>query len=227
MTDSSSTTVPRANGATWIGLLIALFGLLIVRWLAGLVWPGYGFNATICKEVAIWLCVILLFVVMRRGEAMPVSSIGLGTAPVGKSILWGILLAIVCMIVGGVIASMTHFNGGDLGAALFKLPLWLVILVVVRAGVVEELFYRGYAIERLQLLGLNRYLAGAIPLLIFGFAHVTNGWANVILALALGVVLTAFYLWRRDLVANMIGHFLVDFISVVLPRLLPHAHSLK
>jgi len=32
-------------------------------------------------------------------------------------------------------------------------------------------------------------------------------------------VLTAFYLWRKDLVANMIGHFLVDFIANVLPRL--------
>jgi len=24
--------------------------------------------------------------------------------------------------------------------------------------------------------------------------------------------------WRRDLLANMIGHFLVDFIGVVVPR---------
>jgi hypothetical protein len=71
-------------------------------------------------------------------------------------------------------------------------------LVVLRAGIVEELFYRGYAIERLQLLGLNRWLAAVIPLLIFGFGHGTNGWANVVLALALGAVLTAFYLWRRD-----------------------------
>jgi len=35
----------------------------------------------------------------------------------------------------------------------------------------------------------------------------------------LGAVLTLFYLWRRDLVANMIGHFMVDFIANVLPRL--------
>ena len=70
---------------------------------------------------------------------------------------------------------------------------------------------------------MNRYWAGVIPLLIFGFAHVTNGWANVVLALALGGVLTAVYLWRRDLVANMIGHFMIDLISVLLPRFLSHA----
>lgn len=62
----------------------------------------------------------------------------------------------------------------------------------MRAGLVEELFYRGYAIERLQSIGLNRYWAGIIPLLIFGFAHAPNGWANVILALALGLVLMLF-----------------------------------
>ena len=32
-------------------------------------------------------------------------------------------------------------------------------------------------------------------------------------------ILTGFYLWRRDLVANMIGHGLVDFIANVLPKL--------
>jgi len=89
-----------------------------------------------------------------------------------------------------------------------------------RAGVLEELFYRGYAIERLEALGLNRFWAGIIPLLIFGVAHWTGGWANIVIALVLGAVLTLFYLWRRDLVANMIGHFMVDFIANVLPRLL-------
>jgi len=32
-------------------------------------------------------------------------------------------------------------------------------------------------------------------------------------------VLTLFYIWRRDLIANMIGHFAVDFIGNILPRL--------
>jgi len=36
----------------------------------------------------------------------------------------------------------------------------------------------------------------------------------------LGAALTLFYMWRRDLLANMIGHFMVDFIDHVLPRLI-------
>ena len=40
----------------------------------------------------------------------------------------------------------------------------------------------------------------------------------MVIALVLGAALTFFYLWQRDLVANMIGHFMVDFIANVLPR---------
>jgi CAAX protease family protein len=216
---SFSTTGSKVSIATWAGLFIALFGIPIVRWAISLFYPSLTFAATLWKESLIWLCVMALLLVIRRGENMAFASINIGTAPIKNSLLWGGILAVLCGLVGGVVASLTHFKGGELGQILAKLPFWLVILIVVRAGVVEELFYRGYAIERLQLLGLSRYWAGTIPLLIFGFAHVTNGWANVILALILGLVLMSVYLWRRDLVANMIGHFLVDFISIALPRL--------
>jgi membrane protease YdiL (CAAX protease family) len=220
--DDSDRTAPNITAATWAGLFIALFGILIVRRAVSLFYPGFSFTAMLWKESLIWLCVIALLFIVRRGERLPLRSISLGTAPAKSSILWGGILVLLCGLIGSVVAGLTHFKGGETGEALAKLPLWLVLLVVLRAGVAEELFYRGYAIERLQALGLNRYWAGVIPLLIFGFGHVTNGWANVILALALGGVLTAVYLWRRDLVANMIGHFMIDLIAVLLPRFLSH-----
>ena len=221
--DGSGRTEPKVTAATWAGLFIALFGILIVRWAVSLFYPGFSFAAMLWKESLIWLCVIALLFIMRRGERLPLRSIGLGTAPVKNSILWGGILVVLCGLVGSAVAVLTHFRGGETGEALAKFPLWLVFLIILRAGVVEELFYRGYAIERLQLLGLNRYWAGVIPLLIFGFAHWTNGWANVVLALALGAVLTAVYLRRRDLIANMIGHCMIDSISVLLPRFFSHA----
>jgi membrane protease YdiL (CAAX protease family) len=62
------------------------------------------------------------------------------------------------------VCALVYFNGGPGGSFMEGLPLSSIVLIVVRVGVVEELFYRGYAIERLQTLGLNRYLAAAIPL---------------------------------------------------------------
>jgi membrane protease YdiL (CAAX protease family) len=38
---------------------------------------------------------------------------------------------------------------------------------VIRSGIVEELFFRGYAIERLKAIGCGRVLSAAIPLAIF------------------------------------------------------------
>jgi membrane protease YdiL (CAAX protease family) len=168
-----------------------------------------------------WLAAVVLLVIIKVGEGLPLRSIGLGTARPGKSILWGLLLGVVCLVVGGGVAALTGFTGGETGKALDKLPTWLLSLIVVRAGVVEELCYRGYAIERLHALGLPRGLAAGVPLLIFGIGHWTGGWANIVIALVLGGMLALFFIWRRDLVANMIGHWFVDFIANVLPRLVP------
>ncbi len=206
---------------TWLGLFIALFGMLIVRQLVNHFWPTPTFASALMKEGGMWLVAVVLFVIIRVGEGLPLSSIGLGTARLGKSLLWGFLLGLGCLLVGGLLVALTGFTGGEAGKAFDKLPTWLLSLIVVRAGVVEELCYRGYAIERLHALGLPRGLAAGVPLLIFGVGHWTGGWANIVIALVLGGILALSFIWRRDLVANMIGHWFVDFISNVLPRLVP------
>ena len=146
-------------------------------------------------------------------------SISTATARWWKSILWGFVLAVVSAVVVGALAYATSYGHGPGSAAFEKLSLWLITLIVFRAGVVEELFYRGYAIERLQMMGLGRFWSVTIPVVIFSLGHWSGGVANILIALAAGVILTGFYLWRRDLVANMIGHGLVDFVANVLPRL--------
>lgn len=84
----------------------------------------------------------------------------------------------------------------------------------------ESVTLRGYAIERLHALGLPRVMAAGVPLLIFGVGHWTGGRLNIAIALLLGAILALFYIWKRDLLGNMIGHTLVDFIPNVLPKLL-------
>jgi membrane protease YdiL (CAAX protease family) len=74
-------------------------------------------------------------------------------------------------------------------------------------------------VERLRTLGVGRVLSWAIPLVVFAVGHWTGGAANILIAATLGGILTAFYLWRRDLVANMFSHFLVEFVGNVLPAL--------
>src|SRR5215472_10207364 len=209
----------KVSRATWAGLAISLFAMVAIRQVFVFFVPETTFASAILKEALIWLNAIVLIVLIRRGEHLPLRSIGLGTARWWKSIFGGFIIAIASAVVVGALAYVTQYGHGPGSAAFEKLPLWLITAIVFRAGVVEELFYRGYAIERLQMIGLGRFWSLAIPLVIFSFGHWSGGAANILIAFAAGLVLTGFYLWRRDLVANMIGHGLVDFIANVLPKL--------
>jgi membrane protease YdiL (CAAX protease family) len=210
---------PKVSRSTWLGLCLSLFAMLLVRQSVSYFWPTLTFTAAIWKETLLWVSAITLLFIIRRGERLPFTSIGLGTSRWWKSILWGLALTVICGGIAGVLAALTGYGDGPGSAAFEKLPLWLITLIVLRAGVVEELFYRGYAIERLQAVGLKPAWAAGIPLVIFALGHWTGGAANILIALVLGAILGVFYLCRRDLVANMIGHGTVDFIANVLPNL--------
>jgi membrane protease YdiL (CAAX protease family) len=209
----------KVSAATSAGLAISLFAMVAIRQVFVFFVPETTFVSAILKEALIWVNALALIVIIRRGEHLPLRSIGLGTARWWKSILWGFIIAIVSAVVVSALAYLTGYGHGPGSAAFEKLPLWLITAIVFRAGVVEELFYRGYAIERLQLIGLNRVWSVVIPLVIFSLGHWSGGAANILIAFAAGLILTGFYLWRRDLVANMIGHGLVDFVANVLPKL--------
>src|SRR6516164_10990914 len=209
----------KVSRATWAGLAISLFAMVAIRQVFVFFVPETTFASAVLKEALIWVSALALIVIIRRGEHLSLRSIGLGTARWWKSILWGFIIAVVSAVVVGALAYVTGYGHGPGSAAFEKLPLWLITLIVFRAGVVEELFYRGYAIERLQMIGLGRFWSVIIPLVIFSLGHWSGGGANILIALAAGIILTGFYLWRRDLVANMIGHGSVDFVANILPRL--------
>jgi membrane protease YdiL (CAAX protease family) len=92
----------------------------------------------------------------------------------------------------------------------------VLLVVIIRAGFVEELFYRGYMIERLQSLTDSRIFAAGIPLVIFAVSHYRQGQAGIIIAMLTGAVLTAVYLYQRNLWITMAAHFLGDFIPNIL-----------
>ena len=57
----------------------------------------------------------------------------------------------------------------------------------------------------------SRMLAALVSCAVFTYAHLGNwGAAQLIVAGYGGVVLTALYLWRRNLWANMLAHWIAD-----------------
>jgi len=216
---SNQPSVAKISRATWAGLFLSLFAMVVIRHAFVFFVPEITLASAILKETLIWASAAALLVIIRCGEHLSFRSIGLGTCRWWKSIVWGLVIAIVSAGVVGGLAYLTGYGHGPGSAAFEKLPLWLITLIVLRAGVVEELFYRGYAIERLRMIGLGPFWSVTIPLVIFSLGHWSGGAANILIAFAAGIILTGFYLWRRDLVANMIGHSLVDFVANVVPRL--------
>ncbi len=101
---------------------------------------------------------------------------------------------------------------------VFHPSLLIVTVSMLRAAVAEEIFYRGFAIERLQTLTDSKLLAALVPLCIFALSHYRQGVGGIIAVFVLGGILTAFYMKFRDLLANITAHFLGDFVlNVALP----------
>jgi membrane protease YdiL (CAAX protease family) len=90
-------------------------------------------------------------------------------------------------------------------------PGWWLAISVVRAGVSEEVLFRGYPIERLQELTGSRLPAFGLPLIAFTLAHVGPwGWTHLIVAGFGGAMLTGLYVWRRNLWVSICAHCLID-----------------
>jgi len=208
--------------ATFIGLAIALSAapvfMAVFRLVAG---ENRSDLQVLARELGIWLLVGALLWIVKRREVLPLSSIGLHTNRPLRSILRGAVLALVVLAVTvGLYLTLKRMgiHLGEERSGAFHPSLWVVTLVMLRAGVAEEFFYRGYAIERLQSLGGGPVLARLLPLALFAAAHYRQGLGGIIAAGVLGAVFTLFYVKFRDLLANITAHFLADFVlNVVLP----------
>lgn len=129
----------------------------------------------------------------------------------------GLVAGIVILAVSGVLIGVLHLSSGtQLAAYLLSLPFPTRVMLVITAGVWEETAYRGYALERLASILGSRWLAGGVTVLCFVFAHIPAVGLNHILpVLVVSIFVTLLYLWRRNLVINMIAHATIDAISIL------------
>lgn len=164
---------------------------------------------------------VLLYVLAIERRSL--RTIGFGRVT-WKSLVFGIAGAVVALVGIGLIFAFVmpvlqpkgYAHGMN---AILHLPLWYRVYLVTRAAVVEETLFRGYGIERLIDLTGNRWIAGAVSWAVFTCAHLSYwGWGALIVAGYGGLVLTLLYLWRRDLVCNMIAHWLTDGAGFLLPH---------
>jgi membrane protease YdiL (CAAX protease family) len=208
-----------------IGLLLAL-GLPVCH--LGDLGKNYsGLGPLFGGEVLWWVLFAAIVLYVLFAEHKSLSSIGFRKPGVGDVVL-GILGAIVMFIGIGVIYQVVlpalHLRVDQQLRSVIQAPLWFSILNVTRAAVVEETAFRGYGLSRIQELTGSKVLAAVATWFLFTVGHLTSwGWAQVIIAAFGGLVLTLLFVWRGNLWANIIAHWLTDGAAfILLPLIAPH-----
>lgn len=217
------TPQPLNRGWTYLGLAIAFVAMPLTVGIFNYLQIPWTTTNILLREAAVWAGAVALALIIRRGEGLGWSSVGLQRPAAGNTALW-VLITFVLVVAAaasafGVIALFKWPFGQSADARSYEaLPKWVMTLVIVRAGFVEELYYRGYLMERLQTLTGSKYVAFALPLVVFAVFHYRQGWAGITIALFTGAVLAGVYFYKRNLWITVITHFLGDFIpNILLP----------
>ena len=220
----AANTVLTHRAATYLGLFIAMLGTPLVLWAFNMdVGAPSSLAPYLLREGVIFLMLLVLLVVIRKGEQLPYSSIGWHTDRLGNALLWGLLGVLLCAVALAaciVIAQLMHWKIGAQTPARYEPPLWAMTITVLRAGVTEEVFYRGYALERVQSLTGSKWVAVVATIIPFALFHYRQGPAGILIAGVTGLIVALIYLRRRSLPAVIFTHFTVDFVpNVLLPAL--------
>jgi membrane protease YdiL (CAAX protease family) len=185
--------------------------------------PGDALGVRIAREAVWWGFAAILILWVLRVEGLPLASIGL-KRPTPATFGWGfaffvLMMASVMLSYAVIIPALGMKQDMAVTRNLINVPLWLQTATMIRAGVCEELLYRGYPIERIGSLAGKRWIGGVIALAVFIAAHIGWGLSQFVVVAFGGTLLTILYLWKRDLAACMIAHALTDFVGFMLARL--------
>lgn len=173
--------------------------------------------------VAHWVNLAALIAVVVLLERRKLVSIGLRPLR-WNAIPLGLLAGLVIVAVSGFLGKAAG-AGSDTHFVVFlqSLPFATRLLLVVTAGVFEETLFRGYALERLACLFNNKWVAGAVTVAFFTLAHIPAvGLAHLLPVFIVSMFVTLLYLWRRDLVVNVVAHATIDGVGLLLVPLLGH-----
>lgn len=206
---------PRSRLTAVMGLLFLLVATFapVSSWSRHLFGPELGPNYG--TEILWWVLTLALYAYVLGAERRPLSSIGFHrprVLDIVLAVITGVLMVAGIVAIYNLVFPLLHLevNMKEMGKLLHT-PFWYRVLLVTRAAVAEETLFRGYPIERLEEWSGSRWLAGVVTCAAFTYAHLASwGAAQLIIAGYGGVLLTILYLWRRNLWANMLAHWIAD-----------------
>lgn len=138
------------------------------------------------------------------------------------------------MAVAGMLIAMRALLGRDkeeldaMRILLPRTPAELVFWVAlsVTAGFCEELIFRGYLQRQFLAMTRNPGLAVVLQSLVFGAAHLYQGWKGALTITVYGALFGVLAAWRRSLRPGMIQHAAQDTFSGILGSVAIRHHYL-
>lgn len=168
-----------------------------------------------------WGSVGILFAIVTGWERLPFLS-SVGFRPLQRAD-WIFIAALVIIMVAaiGILATLRPALSGTNAAQLRQVvsaPFGLRAALVITAGICEEILFRGYTLERLQLFTKNIWIAGLIGTILFTLAHAPRyGFKpDLVGVFAISAVLSVVYIWRRNIAGCIALHWLIDGFGLLL-----------
>ena len=162
------------------------------------------------------LCVVLAAIISPSG----ISTLGVRSVSI-ETLVLGVVTAVGTLVLFAVIGFIQRAMGlPNADIAMFARVTALAplhkLLLVVTAGVTEEILYRGYAIGQGQVLFGSVWVAASLSLLVFTLAHLNWRASHLISVAVAGGAVTVLFVLSRDLAACILAHTLVDGVAVAL-----------
>ncbi|MCX7522686.1 CPBP family intramembrane metalloprotease [Microbacterium sp. STN6] len=153
------------------------------------------------------LAIVLYRLVMRRLAGRPTPELTLEPRPAARGALLGAAIGAGFVVVSVALVALLGGYTVAWHPVDAARTVALVVAVNIGAAVVEELVFRGLALQAIERLGggrrLGQVLAVAITAAFFGGAHLLNPgatlWSGFAIAVEAGLLTGAAFLWKRNL----------------------------
>lgn len=215
---------------TLLGLVAgfwALFGPLLRQLSSFAEWAGispyasWSLNAVAYQLIG---AALVLGIVVGL-ERKPLSSVGL-RRPTLADVGLGLALFVAVLIAEGLTRlplwfffpkTLTNIASQQLNSFM-RIPAGLALIVAAAGATSEEIAARGFAIDRIRIVTGRLALAVVVGLALDLAEHIPFwGWRYAILIAPMQSLFVLMYLWRKDIMACIIGHFLVDAMPFLMP----------
>lgn len=214
----------KVKSITWVGFVLSAFGYLLIVTITKMplldkVMTDQGLS--ILGLILVWLLSALLLVIVKFGEKQSFDSIGFKPITFKEVLLAigiGIVLSIAVPVLTLLISQILPASDGGMETVAANTTWWLMLISILTAGITEEIIFRGYLIERVDEISSKKVLGLIISVIAFVLPH-TLSWnlTHVIaVVIPMGTLLALIYLWKRNLVLNMIIHIVIDLPLVVM-----------